>query len=89
MCAPSHSFPSLTVLSTLRTRFEKKEVYTYCGIVLVAINPFQDMPERYTEGLMHNYHDKQLGELDPHIYALAEEVRVYIHSAACFGSPRT
>jgi hypothetical protein len=62
------------VLNTLRTRYLDKDVYTYCGIVLVAINPFEDLPI-YTERVMREYHGKQMGELEPHLYALAEAVR--------------
>ncbi|KNC71505.1 hypothetical protein SARC_15953, partial [Sphaeroforma arctica JP610] len=31
------------VLHTLRTRYENQEIYTYCGIVLVAMNPFASL----------------------------------------------
>ena len=61
------------VLYNLRKRFiDQQEIYTYCGIVLVAINPYQ-MLDIYTEQYMHTYQGRTLGENDPHIFAIAEE----------------
>jgi myosin-5 len=61
------------VLSTLRTRFcETHSIYTYCGIVLVAMNPYESLP-LYTSEMINAYNGKNMGELDPHIFAVAEE----------------
>ncbi|KAK0409310.1 hypothetical protein QR680_004468 [Steinernema hermaphroditum] len=64
------------VLHNLRHRFEKREaIYTYCGIVLVAINPYADCSHMYSDEVIRVYRGvgKQVRELDPHIYAIAEE----------------
>eukprot|EP00124_Ichthyophonus_hoferi_P004680 Ihof_evm2s546 gene=Ihof_evmTU2s546 len=60
------------VLNTLRTRYSTMNIYTYCGIVLVAINPFQSL-DLYTDDLIREYHGQALGDLEPHLFALAEE----------------
>lgn len=61
------------VLYNLRKRFvDQEEIYTYCGIVLVAINPYKQL-NIYTEEYMHTYAGRTLGENDPHIFAIAEE----------------
>ena len=61
------------VLYNLRKRFvDQEEIYTYCGIVLVAINPYKSL-NIYTEEYMHTYAGRTLGENDPHIFAIAEE----------------
>ena len=62
------------VLYNLRVRFlEQSAIYTWCGIVLVAINPFCDL-EIYGEETIQTYHKSQgSAQLDPHIYAVSED----------------
>ncbi|XP_055562731.1 unconventional myosin-Vb-like, partial [Falco cherrug] len=61
------------VLHSLRRRFlEANTIYTYCGIVLVAINPYQPLPI-YEEEVIYAYSGREIGDMDPHIFALAEE----------------
>uniref|UniRef100_A0AAY4EQW5 Myosin VC n=1 Tax=Denticeps clupeoides TaxID=299321 RepID=A0AAY4EQW5_9TELE len=61
------------VLHNLRVRFvESKIIYTYCGIILVAVNPYKQLPI-YGDAVIHAYSGQNMGDLDPHIYAVAEE----------------
>uniref|UniRef100_A0A8C8RTN9 Myosin motor domain-containing protein n=1 Tax=Pelusios castaneus TaxID=367368 RepID=A0A8C8RTN9_9SAUR len=61
------------VLHTLRARFlEANTIYTYCGIILVAINPYQQLPI-YEEPVIYAYSGQNMGDMDPHIFAVAEE----------------
>eukprot|EP00127_Corallochytrium_limacisporum_P002284 Clim_evm72s109 gene=Clim_evmTU72s109 len=59
------------VLHTLATRYSFDQIYTYSGVVLVAVNPFKRLP-LYEENIMRNYTGKSLGELEPHVFAVAE-----------------
>ncbi|CEF63458.1 Dilute class unconventional myosin [Strongyloides ratti] len=64
------------VLSNLQYRFETlSSIYTYCGIVLVAINPYCDCSNLYGDEVIQVYSGvgKQVRGLDPHIYAISEE----------------
>ncbi|XP_066568297.1 unconventional myosin-Vb isoform X1 [Amia ocellicauda] len=61
------------VLHNLKVRFlESNHIYTYCGIVLVAINPYQQVPI-YGEDVIYAYSGQNMGDMDPHIFAVAEE----------------
>ena len=61
------------VLHNLAVRFtDNNAIYTYCGIVLVAINPYEEL-HIYGNDTIGMYRGKNMGDLDPHIYAVAEE----------------
>ncbi|EDV25275.1 uncharacterized protein TRIADDRAFT_24346, partial [Trichoplax adhaerens] len=60
------------VLYNLQYRFLNTTIYTYCGIVLVAINPYESLPI-YGEDFIMQYRGQTMGELDPHIFAVAED----------------
>ncbi|XP_047130704.1 unconventional myosin-Va isoform X1 [Hydra vulgaris] len=61
------------VLYNLKERFVNSQaIYTYCGIVLVAINPYQSVPI-YGSDIIAAYNGRQIGEMDPHIFAVAED----------------
>jgi len=61
------------VLYNLQVRFcRQSAIYTYCGIVLVAINPYDELPI-YGSDTVWAYRGQAMGDLDPHIFAVAEE----------------
>ncbi|XP_037613591.1 unconventional myosin-Va isoform X9 [Sebastes umbrosus] len=61
------------VLHNLKVRFiDSKLIYTYCGIVLVAINPYESLPI-YGSDIINAYSGQNMGDMDPHIFAVAEE----------------
>lgn len=44
----------------------------YLGIVLVAINPYESLPI-YEADIINAYSGQNMGDMDPHIFAVAEE----------------
>ncbi|XP_068595560.1 unconventional myosin-Va-like [Brachionichthys hirsutus] len=61
------------VLYNLKVRFlDSRLIYTYCGIVLVAINPYESLPI-YEADIINAYSGQNMGDMDPHIFAVAEE----------------
>lgn len=61
-----------TVLNTIRTRYMQHLIYTYSGIVLIAVNPF-DRVALYDPDIVQQYSGKRRGELEPHLFAIAED----------------
>ncbi|KAK0946793.1 class II myosin [Friedmanniomyces endolithicus] len=55
----------------LKKRFENGEIYTYIGHVLVSVNPFRDLGI-YTDQVLQSYQGKNLLEVPPHVFAIAE-----------------
>ena len=62
-----------SMLTALRTRFEEyNDIYTYVGSFLIAINPYFLFP-MYNPKYTNMYQGKRLGELPPHIFAIADD----------------
>ncbi|RMZ56348.1 hypothetical protein APUTEX25_004705, partial [Auxenochlorella protothecoides] len=60
------------VLWNLRVRYDQNDIYTYTGSILIAVNPFAAMPHLYGAHMMDQYRGVGLGELSPHVYAVAD-----------------
>lgn len=77
---PEDGVPDMTTISdidvhgvntNLRVRFERDEIYTYTGTILVAVNPYRFLPI-YEQDTMMKYNGRKMGDLPPHVFATAE-----------------
>lgn len=59
-------------MHTIRTRYLQHSIYTYSGIVLIAVNPFQKV-SLYSQDIIQAYAGRRRGELEPHLFAIAED----------------
>lgn len=63
-------------LNTIKKRYiHERAIYTWCGIALVAVNPYQEQ-DIYGEQAVETYHSASHSvylQLDPHIYAVTED----------------
>ncbi|KAI8889340.1 hypothetical protein K501DRAFT_329147 [Backusella circina FSU 941] len=55
----------------LQKRWSNAEIYTYIGNVLISVNPFRDLGI-YTDAILSSYKGKNLLEMPPHVFAIAE-----------------
>jgi hypothetical protein len=60
------------VLWNLKVRYQLDDIYTYTGSILIAVNPFTAMPHLYGTHMMDQYRGVPLGDLSPHVYAIAD-----------------
>ncbi|XP_004589432.2 unconventional myosin-VIIb [Ochotona princeps] len=58
------------MVHNLLIRYQQHKIYTYTGSILVAVNPFQVLP-LYTLEQVQLYYNRHVGELPPHIFAIA------------------
>uniref|UniRef100_A0A3B1K1F5 Myosin X n=1 Tax=Astyanax mexicanus TaxID=7994 RepID=A0A3B1K1F5_ASTMX len=61
------------ILHNLHLRYTQHSIYTYIGSILAAVNPYQCIPEMYDVSAVERYSRHHLGEIPPHIYAIANE----------------
>ncbi|XP_055501291.1 unconventional myosin-VIIa-like [Leucoraja erinacea] len=59
------------MLRNLHIRYRKDVIYTYTGSILVALNPYQQLPI-YTSEQISQYTNRRIQELPPHIFAIAD-----------------
>lgn len=62
-----------SVLHAIRQRYAQMNIYTFSGIVLIATNPFAKMDSIYTNEAVQMYSGRQRGELEPHLFSIAED----------------
>ncbi|XP_028251714.1 myosin VIb isoform X6 [Parambassis ranga] len=62
-----------TLLNNVRVRYNKDYIYTYVANILIAVNPYYDIPKLYGPEAIKSYQGKSLGTLPPHVYAIADK----------------
>jgi myosin heavy subunit len=64
---------SQLILYNLKKRFEKKNIYTNVGNILISINPYEYFPI-YTKEIINKYINRPLGkDMPPHVYNISHD----------------
>ncbi|XP_066302759.1 unconventional myosin-X-like isoform X5 [Branchiostoma lanceolatum] len=62
-----------SILENIRLRYVGNRIYTYIGHILCAVNPYKPIEDLYSKGCIQAYKKKHIGDLPPHIFAIANE----------------
>lgn len=62
-----------TLLHNVRLRYSKDAIYTYVANILIAVNPYFELPHLYSLETIKKYHGKSLGTLAPHVFAIGNQ----------------
>ncbi|KAK5861180.1 hypothetical protein PBY51_022595 [Eleginops maclovinus] len=61
------------IMHNLLLRYKKDNIYTNIGSILAAVNPYKQIAGLYDGTAVDQYSKHQMGELPPHIFAVANE----------------
>nr|XP_020469676.1 unconventional myosin-X-like [Monopterus albus] len=61
------------IMHNLYQRYQMDNIYTNIGSILAAVNPYKQIPGLYDTQRVDLYSKHHLGELPPHIFAVANE----------------
>ncbi|XP_046401515.1 myosin-I heavy chain isoform X2 [Ischnura elegans] len=79
-CRPEDGVPDMTVISdidemginkNLQVRYDRDQIYTYTGTILVAVNPYKEL-DIYNAEQVFQYQGRKMAALEPHVFALAQ-----------------
>lgn len=62
-----------TLLHNIKVRYSKDRIYTYVANILIAVNPYFDIPKIYSSDTIKLYQGKSLGTMPPHVFAIADK----------------
>ncbi|KAH6927382.1 hypothetical protein HPB50_002460 [Hyalomma asiaticum] len=63
-----------TLFNNIKVRYNKDKIYTYVANILIAVNPYFEMPQLYSSETIRKYQGKSLGVLPPHVFAIGAVV---------------
>ncbi|KAG8512637.1 Unconventional myosin-X, partial [Galemys pyrenaicus] len=61
------------IMHNLHQRYKKNQIYTFIGSIIASVNPYKPIGGLYERAAMERYSRCHLGELPPHVFAVANE----------------
>ncbi|XP_075170992.1 unconventional myosin-X [Anomaloglossus baeobatrachus] len=62
-----------SIMYNLYQRYQENKIYTYIGSILASVNPYKLIPGLYDRNTVEVYSRHHMGEIPPHIFAVANE----------------
>nr|XP_060489939.1 unconventional myosin-X [Panthera onca] len=62
-----------SIMHNLYRRYKRNQIYTYIGSIIASVNPYKTIAGLYERATMECYSKCHLGELPPHVFAVANE----------------
>ncbi|KAM4688660.1 unconventional myosin-X [Discoglossus pictus] len=62
-----------SIMYNLFQRYQQNKIYTYIGSILASVNPYKVIPGLYDHNTVELYSRHHMGEIPPHIFAVANE----------------
>ena len=79
-----NNFSEMSLIHTLRTRYQQDHIYTWVGPILVAINPYKWAPGLYSVNTMMKYNNKSETDLPPHLFAIVDTAYQVLYCAVLY-----
>ncbi|XP_055278218.1 unconventional myosin-X [Moschus berezovskii] len=61
------------IMHNLHQRYKRNQIYTYIGSIIASVNPYKTIAGLYSRDAVDRYSRCHLGELPPHVFAIANE----------------
>lgn len=61
-----------SILNSIKIRYARSVIYTYLGVALISVNPFQKMKELYSAGQCEKYRNRSKTEKPPYLFAISD-----------------
>ncbi|XP_075069014.1 unconventional myosin-X [Mixophyes fleayi] len=62
-----------SIMYNVYQRYQENNIYTYIGSILASVNPYKLIPGLYDRNTVELYSRHHMGEIPPHIFAVANE----------------
>ncbi|KAM9166681.1 unconventional myosin-X [Pangshura tecta] len=62
-----------SIMHNLFQRYQQNKIYTYIGSIVASVNPYKSIPGLYDRTAVEQYSKHHMGEIPPHIFAVANE----------------
>uniref|UniRef100_A0A8C3KL03 Myosin motor domain-containing protein n=1 Tax=Calidris pygmaea TaxID=425635 RepID=A0A8C3KL03_9CHAR len=62
-----------SIMHNLFQRYQQDKIYTYIGSIVASVNPYKSIPGLYDCAAVERYSKHHMGEIPPHIFAVANE----------------